>query len=352
MPDKKFSYRSLFRFTEAVSVKLGMPAGHAEIMADSLTYANLVGVDTHGVTRLAIYAKRIEAGLIDPKAEPKIHSGLPSVVVVDGANGVGQVIGRKAMDAAIEAAGRTGVGVALARNSQHFGTCSYYCQRAVERNMIGLAFTNAEPGMAAWGGRRACFGTNPIAMGCPTGKDFPILIDMATSVTARGKIIAAAKKGEKIPMDWAIDADGNPTDDAGKALAGAVLTMAQHKGYALAVMVEVLSGVLSGAGFGAGVGSMYKDFTRPANVGHFLAAIHVEALMPLREFKERVDRMIDGIKASGHPAGGGEVLIPGERGGRTRRDRQANGIPLSPEEMKELEGLAGRLGVPFCLDAV
>jgi len=346
----RYSHASLHKLVAAVAEKAGMPPADARILADSLIHANLIGVDTHGVTRLAIYVKRIKAGLINPRAEPDIRKTSPSVAVVDGRNGVGQVIGTKAMETAVEMARETGAGLVTARASQHFGTCSFYCMKAVANDMIGIAFTNAEPAMVPWGSRKAYFGTNPIALAAPTGGDFPVIIDLATSVTARGKIIAAAKKREKIPLGWAIDPDGNPTEDPEKALVGAVLTMAGHKGYALAFMVEILTGVLSGSGFGTGVGSMYKDFTRTADVGHFLGAVNVESFMPVPEFKARMDRMIAEIKSADPAPDFDEVLVPGEIEHRNRLDRETNGIAVPPEVIEELKALCAEYNVEFNLE--
>jgi len=332
-----------------ISRAAGATPENAAILADSLVYANLIGVDSHGATRLAIYIKRIRAGLIDPAAQPEIKKTAPSVAVVNGKNAIGQVVGTRAMEKAIEMARETGVGLAAARHSQHFGTCSYYCNLVAQQDMIGIAFTNAEPAMVPWGAKKPYFGTNPIAMVCPTGLEFPIVIDLATSVTARGKIIAAAKKGEKIPLGWALDSEGNPTDDAQKALDGAVLTMAEHKGYALAFLIEVLTGVLSGAAFGFHVGSMYKDFSRTANVGHFLGAINIASFMNIAEFKERITTMIREIKSIEPAAGFSEVLVPGEIEHRNRTKRLKEGIPLPEEVVSELKNLAEELNVEFSL---
>src|SRR5205807_7870373 len=177
-------------------------------------------------------------------------------------NGLGQVQAVKVLDRLIPMARDCGVASATVRNSQHFGALSYYCNRAADQNMILLATTNCEPAMSPEGGCEAFFGTNPIAASFPTGKGFPVKIDLATSIVARGNIIAAQKKGQAIPQGWALDMDGTPTNDASKALLGTVLTTAGHKGYALAMMVEGFASVLSGAAIGPAIGSMYKNMDR------------------------------------------------------------------------------------------
>jgi len=294
---------------------------------------------------LAIYIKRMRAGLIDPKGTPRVERDTPSVVVIDGCNALGQVCGLFAAEKVIEKARSSGVAAATVKRSQHFGAASYYGERIAKEGMIGIVFTNAEPAMPPWGGKEAFFGTNPISLVAPTGKGFPVRIDLATSVAARGRIIAAEKKGEAIPEGWAIDAEGNPTTDAREALAGAVLTMAGHKGYALALLVEVLCGVLSGAAVGRETGSMYKDLDRSQDIGHFLAALSIEHFLPRAEFLARMDAMIDALKSSPRRPDAQEILVPGELEHRGRLRRLSQGIEVGDEVVGELRQLARELAV-------
>lgn len=337
----------LTEFVRLVAVKAGMRDDDALILAGSLVEANLLGIDTHGVSRLAIYLKRISLGLIDAKAVPVFQKSASSVGVLDAKNGLGQVAGVKAMRLAVQMAKEFGVGAVGVKNSQHFGVAGYYCLEAAKENCIGLAFTNAEPALPPWGSYEAIFGTNPIAMGVPTGMEIPILIDLSTSIVARGKIIAASKRGEEIPEGWALDNEGRSTTDATKALEGAVLTMAGPKGYALALMVDILSGVLTGGGFGTGVKSMYKNLTQPANVGHFLMALNVEAFMPEAVFFERIKGLIGSIKAAKKCEGTSEIFLPGEREAETRRERTQRGIDLEEATLKELQQIAIQYSIPF-----
>ena len=234
--------------------------------------------------RLAIYMRRISKGVIDPVGALKIDRQRAGTLAVDAGNGLGQVQASKVLDRLIPMARECGIAAATIRNSQHFGTLSYYCNRAAEAGMILIATTTGEPAMSPEGGSEAFFGTNPIAASFPTGKGFAVKIDLATSLVARGNIIAAQKKGEKIPEGWALDPAGNPTTDASQALLGTVLTMAGHKGYALALLVEVLSSVMSGAAIGPAVGSMYKNLDRKQDVGHFFALLDIAAFMDVVEF--------------------------------------------------------------------
>ena len=308
----RYAADDLRRFAAELGVHYGVPEADAELLADSLMEAELTGAGTHGMTRLKRYIERIQGGYIDPMSPSRVERESVSTAAIDGGNGLGQVLGVRAMRLAVGKARETGVGVVTVRRSAHWGANAYYCRLAAAEQMIGIAYTNCEPAMPPTGGRQAFFGTNPIALACPTGKGWPIQIDLATSGVARGKIVAAAKAGEPIPVGWAIDADGNPTTDAQAALDGAVLTMAGHKGYALAMMVEILSAVLSGSAVGPEVASMIANEPRPADVGHFTMALAVEAFMPVEAFTTRIDAMIDAVTASPPAPGAESIRVPGE----------------------------------------
>jgi len=336
-------------FVRTLAEKAGVSSEDSAILADSLVEANLLGIDTHGVSRLPIYLKRISLGLIDAKAKMTFKKNMPAVGVLDAHNGLGQVAGVRAMNEAVKLAKECGIGMAGVKNSQHFGAAGYYCTIASKQGFIGMAFTNAEPALPPWGSYEAFFGTNPIAMSVPTRNDVPIVIDMSSSIVARGKIVAAARKGTPIPADWALDPDGNPTTDAQKALDGSVLTMAGPKGYALALMVDILSGVLTGGGSGKGVNSMYKDMAHPANVGHMLMAINPEAFMPREIFIERMQNLVAGIKSLKKRPGTTEINYPGERKDRVKKTRKSSGITLDESVVRELADLAKELNVEFKL---
>jgi len=327
--------------------RVGVPAEDAALFAEALVDEDLHGVPTHGVSRLNIYLKRIEKGLIDPKAKLAVDRRAGSVLVADAANGLGQVQARKALELLMPMARESGVAVATIRNSQHFGALSWYSNYAASRQMVLLAMTNCEPAMSPEGGYEAFFGTNPIAASFPTGKGFPVKIDLSTSIVARGNIIAAQKKNAPIPEGWALDPDGNPTTDASQALLGTVLTMAGHKGYALALMVELFSGVLCGSAIGPDVGSMYKNMDRKQDVGHFFCLFDVRAFLDYEEYVRRIDETIDRIKASKRRPGVEEILVPGERSARKAAVNDAQGVPVSPETVAEIEQWCSRLQVEF-----
>src|SRR5580692_2035692 len=237
MPDR-FPPTQVKELVVAIAAKVGVKKKDAAILADALVDADIHGTSTHGVSRLNIYIRRIQKGLIDPKAKLTIERKRGSAMSIDAGNGLGQVQAVKALEKLIPKAKRNGIAAATVRNSQHFGTLSYYCNLAAKHDMILFATTSCEPSISPAGACQAFFGTNPIAASFPTGKGWPVKIDLATSIVARGNIIAAQKRGQPIPQGWALTADGEPTTDAAAALAGTVLTMAGHKGYALALMVE------------------------------------------------------------------------------------------------------------------
>jgi LDH2 family malate/lactate/ureidoglycolate dehydrogenase len=332
-----------------IATAAGVPPADAALLADALVAADVSGTSTHGISRLNIYIRRIRAGLIDPSAELTVLSERGGALALDAGNGLGQVQTLKALDLLVPRARSLGVAAATIRRSQHFGAVSYYCNRMAEAGLILLAVTTCEPAMSPEGGSEAFFGTNPIGASFPTGKGFPVKVDLATSIVARGNIIAAQKQGKPIPAGWALDADGSPTTDAAAALKGTVLTMAGHKGYALALLVESLAGVLSGSAIGSEIGSMYKDMDRPQDVGHFLCLLDVSAFLPPGAFESRMDRTIDRIKACRRRPGVQEILVPGERSRRTSERNLREGIPIEPATRSEIEKLCSELGVPFLL---
>ena len=333
-----------------IAVASGVRKPDATIFADALVDADIHGTSTHGVSRVNIYIRRIQKGLIDPKAKLVIDRKRGATLSVDAGNGLGQVQAVKTLEKLIPKARRHGIAAATIRNSQHFGALSYYCNKAAGQDMILFATTGCEPAMSPEGACEAFFGTNPIAASFPTGKGFPVKIDLATSVVARGNIIAAQKRGQPIPQGWALTPDGEPTTDAAAALAGTVLTMAGHKGYALALMVEIFSSVLSGAAVGPAIGSMYKNVERKQDAGHFFILLDIAAFIPVAEFKQRLDKAIDDIKRCRKRPGVAEILIPGERSHRNAQQNRKHGIPLDGATLAELKTLCAESDVEFTLN--
>lgn len=347
---ERYSVSSAKLLVAKIAQKIGVSAEEAEILADSLVDADIHGVSTHGVSRLNVYMRRIQRGLINANAEVTVQRSAGAVLAVDAGNGLGQVQACKVLDMLVPLAKTHGVATATICNSQHFGALSYYCNRAARQDMILLATTNCEPAMSPEGACEAFFGTNPIAASFPTGNEFPIKIDLATSLVARGRIIEARRSGAKLPEGWALDLAGNPTTDAAEALNGTLLTMAGAKGYALALLVEVLSGVLSGSAIGPAVGSMYKEPSVEQKVGHFFCLLDIAAFIEVGEFKRRIDGMIANIKSCRKRPGVKEILVPGERAHRRAKENQALGICLSKETVTELDVLAEELSIDTRLE--
>ncbi len=349
---RRFDPQKMLALAARLALAAGVSPEDAEIFAHALVDADIHGIGTHGLSRLNIYLQRIDKGLIAPKAELIVDRDGGSILALDAGNGLGQVQATKAFEMLKPIARRNGIAAATIRNSQHFGALSYFCNLAASEGMILLAMTGGEPAMSPAGSFEPFFGTNPIAASFPTGKGFPIKIDMATSIVARGNIIAASKKKEAIPEGWALDPQGNATTDAQQALLGTVLTMAGHKGYALALMIEVFSSVLSGAAIGPGIGSMYKDLERKQDVGHFFCLLNIEAFLDLAEFKRRIDETIDRIKGSKRRPGVEEIFVPGERSARKAAANRASGISITDETLGELQQWCTRFNIPFELSEV
>ncbi len=335
---------TLHKICREILTRSGLPEGDADLVADSLIDAELRGHESHGIRLLPHYVRRLRLGGANPRPAIALVQDSPALALLDGDGGLGQVVCARGMDIAIDKARRNGVGAVAVRNSNHIGTAGYYAMRAARQDMIGFVTTNAEASMAPWGGVTPTFGNNPFAFAIPAGEELSVLLDMATSVAAGGKIALAAQRGERIPKGWATDEEGEPTDDPEVALRGLFLPFGGHKGYGLSVVMDVLSGVLSGALFAAQL-QRPVSLAVPQNIGHFLLAIHIENIMPIKTFKERMDTLIRQAKASRLRRDSGKVYLPGERGFEAKRHRLERGIPLADSTAKEIERLAGEFNL-------
>jgi LDH2 family malate/lactate/ureidoglycolate dehydrogenase len=337
---------ALQEFSAAIFEQLGLPEPHALIVADSLVRANLRGLDSHGVARIPIYAKRLRLGLVNPRPRLTVNQVAPSAARLDGEDGMGMVVGTKAMEAAIALARDTGVGLVGVHRSTHYGMAAYYVLQATAADHIGFAFTNSSPGMAPFGGTKPILGVNPLAVGVPSGRRPAIVLDMAMSEIARGKMRLAAMHGERIAEGLGVDAQGRPTTD-GMAVfgGGAVNPFGGPKGSALAIWMEIMGGVLTGAAFAGEMKSLYEDLSGPQRIGHVFMAIRPDLFMPMAEFKERMDTMIERLKDSNPGEAFAEVLMPGEPEVRREAERRRTGIPLTAEVLASLEAEAAALNV-------
>ena len=320
--------------------KINIDAASSRCVVDSLVQSNLRGYDTHGVVRLIPYITRFRT--IDWQM-PEVVKNEGSTGLIDGHDFMGQVCGRMAMQLAVEKAETFGTGFVGIKNSNHFGTAAYFSLLAVEKNMIGLAFTNASPRIPPWGGKQALLGNNPHSYAFPTGKGYPLVLDISNSVVAAGKIRTAALAGEKIPEGWAMDKNGNVTRDPKEALNGLLLPIGGHKGYGITLVMDILCGILTGSGFATQIEKI--DTTDTAqHVGHLMGAIKIDCFMPLDDFIKRIDALIDLLKSSQKAPGTTEIFVPGEIEYLTTRKRLKEGIPLQKKVVEALNDLAAELG--------
>lgn len=325
----------------------GVPSTDAETAADVLVSSNLRGVDTHGVVRLPLNLRRLSSGAVNARPNVRIVQDSPATILVDGDNGMGLVTGAWAMREAVRRARESGAMVASVRHSNHYGAAAYYAQLASGAGLIGLSFTNTDAGMAPWGSVTPYLGTNPMAFAAPGGIEGGIAMDMATSQVSWGKVMLAARAGEKIPLGWATDRSGRPTQDAKEAMQGLMLPLGGYKGFGLALMIEILCGVLSGSSFGPHVVDDGAKPYRTQDVGHFFIAIDIEHFMPLEEFQARIRQVVDEIHACRLSENVSRLYVPGEIEMETAIRRKREGIPLAANLVEELVQLGLEVGEPF-----
>jgi LDH2 family malate/lactate/ureidoglycolate dehydrogenase len=335
---------ALRSFVTALYLAAGLPKQDAALVADSLVDADLRGHSSHGVMRAAWYIDRVQSGVMTPVTDPTFVVDAGAIAVMDGHDGVGQVIARSAMMDAVARSRRHGVGIVSVRNSNHHGALGYFTRMAAEEGCIGVLIANGSPAMAPWGGRSKVVGNNPWSIAAPAGRHPPMMLDIANTVVARGKIFLARQKGTPIPPGWAIDAEGRPTTDPVAALGGVILPMAEHKGYAISLMMDVLAGVLSGSGAMTEIGGPYQAEKRSRS-GHFVMALDIAAFGAREVFEQRIERMIAEIKAVPLAEGFNEVFYPGEIEALNEQRHRRDGLALPDQARRDLAKVAGALGV-------
>ena len=339
MTGLRTDHDTLRTFSAAILRAVGLDEPDAALCADTLVQAELWGHASHGVLRLPWYVARLASGACDPAAKPRVAQDMGALALVDAGDAMGQVATEFAMEEAVRRAELHGIAAVSVRNSNHFGTAMYYTSRAARRGMLAFLSTNASPAMAPWGGRARAVGTNPWSWAAPAGELPPLVLDIANTSVARGKVYLAQQKGEPIPLSWALDASGRPTDDPQAAIDGLIQPMAGHKGYAIALMMDVISGVLSGSAFGAGVVGPYHSEGR-SGAGHFVFALDVGRLMPLGEFTARVHELVDSLKRNPLAEGSTGILYPGELEADNDARTRLSGILLPPDTVRDLLALA------------
>jgi len=329
--------------TEAFT-SVGVPDDSAAIIAGSLVEADLRGVETHGVNRLAGYVRMLREGKMNPRPNMKVVKEGPAMVLLDGDNASGIVAGVKAMEIVIEKTRKVTVAVAGVRNSTHCGALAYFTEMAITHGMVGCMTVMAPSTVPPYGGKTPVLSTSPWSFAIPAGEEHPIVLDMASTVAAGGKIVLAAKKGERIPRDWALDKDGLPTDDPVKAQGGFFQWIGGPKGYGLGVVAEVLSGVLPGGPFGLTMPPVVFPYGSSVFMqGHFQAALNISHFMPVSEFTSRVDQLIRELKSSERIEGVEEIFLPGEMEWKKKAQRLKSGIPLSSVVRNDLKDLRSQL---------
>lgn len=331
---------TLVAFIKELFVKAEMDPEDAEFHAQSLVNSNYWGIDSHGTIRVPAYFKRMLNGGINVKPDIKVVSGDGSLEVLDADGAAGFIAGRAGMSRAIEKAKQSGIAAVGVRNSNHFGAGALYARMAAAEGMIGIAMTNVKPLIVAPGACKPVTGNNPIAFGIPTYGEFPFVLDISLSKVAGGKLTLAIKKGEKIPMDWATDKEGHPTDDPQKAFDGYLMPMGEHKGLGLSYMVDILSGVITGGLYSHMMKSMYANPTEPSETGHFFIAIDISKIISPEDMKTRMDDYIKLLKSTPMWDEGAEVLLPGEIEYRREKERRENGVPIPRTTYEELSALA------------
>ncbi|MDJ0876381.1 MAG: Ldh family oxidoreductase [Desulfobacterales bacterium] len=325
----------------------GLPAADAATASRALVRASLRGVDSHGVARVPMYCERLRRGVANPVPDIRIERTAPAVALVDGDDGLGLVVGPRAMDAAIGIARENGIGLAGVRRSGHYGMAALYILQAAEAGCAALAFTNASPALAVWGGRTPFLGTSPFAAGAPAGAAPPFVLDMACSTVARGKLKFAAQRGEPIAEGLALDRHGRPTTDGAEAFEGVMLPLGGVKGSGLSMLMDVLSGVLTGAGFGGEVRNPFTGLDGPQNTGHFFLALRTDLFTHGEAFEDRMQTLAERVKSQPRAEGFQEILMPGEPEARNEEIRRVQGIPLTADVLASLQAEGERAGHPF-----
>ena len=334
----------LLDFATAIYAAAGMPDTDARLVADTLVQADLWGHQSHGVLRLPWYLARLKAGVCTAAAAPKLLVDAGGVAVIDGGDAMGQVLTDFAMKDAIRRAKAHGIAAVALRNSNHFGTALYYTLQAARADCVAFLSTNASPAMAPWGGRKKTVGTNPWSWAAPAGKLAPMVLDIANTGVARGKIYLARQKGETIPPGWAIDAEGRATIDPTAAIEGVILPMAGHKGYAIATVMDMLSGVLTGSLFGGAVGGPYQT-ERRSGAGQMMIVLDIAAFQPPAEFGARMEQLIGELKSVPLAEGHDEILYPGELEARNEATNRRDGLLLPDDTLEDLAKAGREMGV-------
>lgn len=338
----------LREFTTQVFASLGLSPQDSFIVADHMVEADLRGVYSHGMLLLNTYVQKIKSGGINPTPSIRIVRETAGTALVDGDNGAGHVVAARAMEIAIRKGKEAGTSHVGVRGSNHFGTCAYWAGMALSHDMIGFAASVGVTNIIApTGGVTPLLGNNPFGVAIPAGKEYPLVLDMALSVVARGKIVHAMKTGTPVPSNWAVNKWGEPTTDAKEAYEGLIQPVGGYKGYGMAFVVGALGALLNGAAFLGGIVPFYSNFDKPQDASHFFSVIDIEAFIDPLEFKSRMDEAIQAMHSSELARGAERIYVPGEMEWLKRAERLKTGIQIPPAVWRDMEVISQDRAVPL-----
>jgi L-2-hydroxycarboxylate dehydrogenase (NAD+) len=344
--DGRVAPERLADFVARAFIAADVPAADAKTLAGLMVEADLRGSDTHGVIRLPLYVRRLRAGGVNAKPDIRVVSDRPSAALLDGDNAMGHLVMKRAAELAIEKAKTTGIGWVGARMSNHAGPAALYVTMPLAHDMIGLYFAvGSSNHLPPWGGSESLLGTNPMAIAVPALDEPPIVLDMAPTVAAYGKVRLKAQRGEQMPVGWMIDREGKPLTDPKRADEGHLLPIGDYKGYGLSLIIGLLAGALNRAALGRDVVDFVKETGKPTNTGQAIAAIDIATFMPPAEFKRSVDRVIRDIRNSRRLPGVERIWLPGEQSHAKIAERRAHGVPMPKALRDSLDSVARDLSI-------
>jgi LDH2 family malate/lactate/ureidoglycolate dehydrogenase len=351
MSDQRIPVAQARRFVANAMEKLGLPPADAATVAELMTEAEAQGSDGHGLIRMAPYARRIRAGGLNLKPNIRVVKEKAAMALLDGDNGMGHLVMRKAAQIAVEKARNCGVAWVGARLSNHAGPASLYARMALPHDMVGVYYAvgNANH-LPPWGGLDMLLSTNPIAVAVPAGEEAPIVLDMATTVAAYGKVKAKAQRGEQMPVGWMIDRQGNPLTDPKRSEEGFLMPIGGYKGYGLALVVGILAGTLNAAAMGSETIDFNKDDTSVTNTGQAILVIDPDAFGEVAEFKARVDKLVREMRGAQRMPNVDRIWLPGEQSHARRIENHRDGLALSPALQAQLNTVAKDLGIKTILE--
>jgi LDH2 family malate/lactate/ureidoglycolate dehydrogenase len=345
----KISHGHIEKVSIALLKSMGTTDEEASVVSRNLLMADMRGIHTHGINFIPKIADRVESKVINIPTKLKLLSDSGATSHFDGNNGLGQIAAEKAMRRAIEHAKEYGVGMSLVKNTNHIGLLAFYSIIAAKEGTIGFAMCNSAPSMAPWGGAEALFGTNPFSIALPVGDEKPVVLDMSTSLVARGKIRRALKLKERIPEGWAMDGEGKPTKDPEKAMEGTLIPVGGPKGYGMALFIDIICGMLSGSKYGRDVLTFHKPLG-PTGVGAMLMAIDIEHFMKKEAFDVLVKDYVKQIRESKKAEGINRIFLPGEIEDEKEAYSLENGVEIDEGSVKEINLLLEKRGIPLRLD--